>query len=232
MEISVIIPVLNEAERLATLLPELRKRSETGAVSEIIVVDGGSGDGSPEVAASNGARVLNAAKGRARQLNEGARSARGEIFYFLHADSLPPYGYDRWILQAMDDGPQAGCFRLWFDPPHWFLNAFAWCTRINHPICRGGDQSLFVPRLWFEESGGFDEAFQIYEDNEFIGRLYREFSFRVLPAYVTTSARRYESVGMFRLQYHYSMIHLKRILGFPPEVLYAYYQKHIGNESS
>ena len=232
MEISVIIPVLNEAERLATLLPELRKRSETGAVSEIIIVDGGSGDGSPEVAAGNGARVLNSPKGRARQLNEGARSARGEIFYFLHADSLPPAGFDRWILHAMEGGPQAGCFRLRFDPPHWFLNAFAWCTRFNHPICRGGDQSLFVPRSWFEEAGGFDEAFQIYEDNEFTGRLFSEYSFRVMPAYVTTSSRRYENVGMFRLQYHYFIIHLKRILGAPPEALYAYYKKNIGNESS
>jgi hypothetical protein len=162
-------------------------------------------------------------------MNAGARLAKGEILYFLHADSLPPAGYDRWILQAMEKGPQAGCFRLRFDPPHWFLEAFAWCTRINHPLCRGGDQSLFVPRSWFEQSGGFDEAFQIYEDNEFIGRLYRDFSFRVLPACVTTSSRRYEKVGIFQLQYHYSIIHLKRILGAPPEALYSYYQNHIAN---
>ena len=231
MEISIVIPVLNEAERLGTLLPELNKRTDTDAVREIIVVDGGSEDKSTEVAGNNGARVLNAPKGRARQMNAGARSARGDLLYFLHADSLPPAGFDRFILQAMEGGLQAGCFRLRFDPPHWFLNAFAWCTRINHPLCRGGDQSLFVPRLWFEQSGGFDEAFRIYEDNQFIGRLYREFSFRVLPAYVTTSTRRYENVGVFRLQYHYSIIHLKRILGAPPEALLNYYQKYIGNES-
>jgi len=232
MEISIVIPVLNEAERLRTLLPELKKRTETDAVREIIVVDGGSEDKSAEVAGNNGAQVLNAPKGRARQMNAGAHAARGDLLYFLHADSLPPAGFDRLILRAMEGGLQAGCFRLRFDPPHWFLNAFAWCTRINHPLCRGGDQSLFVPRQWFEQSGGFDEAFHIYEDNQFIGRLYSEFSFRVLPAYVTTSARRYENVGMFRLQYHYSIIHLKRILGAPPETLYTYYQKHIGNGSS
>ncbi len=227
MEISIIIPVLNEAGRLANLLPELRRRSETAAVLETIVVDGGSQDGSPGVAASLGARVLQAPAGRARQMNAGARAARGEILYFLHADTLPPSGYDRWILQAMEGGLQAGCFRLRFHPPHWLLSAFAWCTRINHPLCRGGDQSLFVPRPWFEGSGGFDEAFQIYEDNEFIGRLYRDYDFRVLPAWVTTSSRRYQKAGVFRLQYHYSVIHLKRMLGTPPEGLYAYYRKYI-----
>lgn len=228
MKISIIIPVLNEADRLTTLLPELRRRSETDTVLETIVVDGGSGDGSPGVAGSLGARVLHAPMGRARQMNAGARAARGEILYFLHADTLPPIGYDQWILVAMKEGLRAGCFRLRFDTPHWLLNAFAWCTRINHPLCRGGDQSLFVPRSWFKETGGFDEAFQIYEDNEFIGRLYRDYTFQVLPARVTTSSRRYEQAGVFRLQYHYSVIHLKRLLGTPPEGLYGYYRKYIG----
>lgn len=230
MEISVIIPVLDEAERLGSLLPELSKRAQTGSVLEIIVVDGGSQDASPEVARRHGARVLEAPRGRARQMNAGARAAKGELLYFLHADSLPPDGYDRWMLQGMEEGPQAGCFRLRFDPPHWFLKAFAWCTRFNHPLCRGGDQSLFVPRSWFLASGGFDESFRIYEDNEYIGRLYREFSFRVLPAYVTTSSRRYKEKGVFRLQYHYGLIHLKKILGAPPGALYAHYQKYVGKD--
>ena len=227
MKISIIIPVLNEADRLGTLLPELGRRAETPAVAEIIVVDGGSGDGTAQVAKNKGARVVKAPRGRARQMNAGARLATGEILYFLHADSMPPAGYDRWILQATKNGPQAGCFRLRFDPPHWFLDAFAWYTRINHPLCRGGDQSLFVPRTWFEQAGGFDEAFKIYEDNDFIGRLYKNFSFRVMPACVTTSSRRYKKVGVFKLQYHYSIIHLKRILGAPPEALYRYYQRYI-----
>jgi rSAM/selenodomain-associated transferase 2 len=228
MKISVIIPVLDEAHRLDALLTELLKRAVTDSLTEIIVVDGGSQDGSPEVAGRHGVRVLESPKGRARQMNAGAKAAKGELLYFLHADSLPPEGYDRWILKAMERGPQAGCFRLRFDPPHWFLDAFAWCTRINHPLCRGGDQSLFVPRSWFRICGGYDESFRIYEDNEFIGRLYRKFSFRVIPAYVTTSSRRYEREGIFRLQYHYSIIHLKRLLGASPEALYTYYRKHIG----
>lgn len=225
--ISIIIPVLNEAARIPGLLRELSARSTTGQVCEVLVVDGGSSDQGPEIAASLGARVLKAPQGRASQMNHGALAATGEILYFLHADSIPPLGYDQEILRANSEKDQAGCFRLRFDPPHWFLSFFAWCTRINHPLCRGGDQSLFIPRHWFEALGGYDEAFRVYEDNEFIGRVYRTYGFRVLPARVTTSSRRYEKNGALRLQYHFTVIHLKRLLGTGPEDLHHYYEKHI-----
>jgi hypothetical protein len=160
-------------------------------------------------------------------MNHGAKAATGEVLYFLHADSIPPVGYDQLILRANAEKGQAGCFRLRFDPPHWFLSIFAWCTRINHPLCRGGDQSLFIPRHWFEALGGFDEAFRVYEDNEFIGRIYRTYGFRVLPAYVTTSSRRYAKNGALRLQYHYTVIHLKRLMGTGPAELHRYYLKYV-----
>lgn len=232
MQISVIIPVLNEASRLRAFLPELAIRSETGKVVEFLVVDGGSRDGSAEMARENGARVIEAARGRALQMNAGARQASGDILYFLHADTLPPAGYDRMILRAMQGGAVAGCFRLRFRPSYRFLDFFAWFSRINLPLCRGGDQSLFVPRSWFEALGGFDERFLIYEDNEFIGRLYRNYRFTVLPGEVLTSSRRYEHHGLLRLQYHYSVIHLKRFLGQGPEELHAYYLKHISGREA
>lgn len=225
--LSIIIPVLNEGPRLETLLPELRRRAVSGQVLETLVVDGGSTDHSREVAGRLGARVLQSARGRAVQLNAGAGEARGELLYFLHADSLPPPRFDQLILQAQSFRPVAGCFRLAFEPAHWFLDFFAWWTRFNHPFCRGGDQSLFIPKAWFETLGGFNEAFRIYEDNEFTGRVYRHFPFAVLPDKITTSARRYHEAGIFRLQYHYTMVHLKRRLGSTPEALYDYYQKKV-----
>ncbi len=225
--ISIIIPVLNEAPRLQVLLPALKERAETDQVCEVMVVDGGSSDDSREIASLHGARVIASPMGRARQMNAGARLARGEISYFLHADTVPPLGFDQCILNMLREGANAGCFRLRFDPPHWFLNFFAWWTRVNHPLCRGGDQSLFILRAWFEDLAGFDERFTIYEDNEFIGRIYGKYRFAIIPEEVTTSSRRYRQVGMYQLQYHFSIIHLLRFFGAGPDALHSYYEKFI-----
>lgn len=227
MQISIIIPILNEGPRLEVLLPWLMDGSDSGQVGEILVVDGGSTDHSREVALRHGARYMRSGKGRAIQMNAGAQQALGDILYFLHADSLPPPGYDSMILQAMSGEGRSGCFRVRFEPSHWMLDFFSWFSRINLPLCRGGDQSLFIPRSWFESLNGFDERYRIYEDNEFIGRIYRHYPFSVLPKEITTSSRRYQQQGFIRLQYHYAAIHLRRFLGHGPETLYAYYEKHI-----
>lgn len=225
--ISLIIPVLNEAAGLRELLPYLREQAQTDALCEIMVVDGGSTDGSAEVAATLGAAVLLSEPGRAVQMNAGARIAQGEVLYFLHADTYPPPGYDALIAGAQANGPAAGCFRLRFDQSDFVLGFFAWFTRLNWPICRGGDQSLFVPASWFRKLGGYNEGYRIYEDNELTNRLYRRYGFQVLPQAVTTSARRHRQMGTLRLQYHFAVIHLKKWLGSGPEPLYKYYRKNI-----
>lgn len=102
-----------------------------------------------------------------------------------------------------------------------------WFTRFNHISCRGGDQSLFVAKTLFKEIKGFDERFRIYEDNEIISRLYAQKQFVVLPATVVTSARKYLQNGVWRLQYHFSIIHLKRRLGHSTESMLVYYRKKI-----
>ncbi|GGD53215.1 TIGR04283 family arsenosugar biosynthesis glycosyltransferase [Muriicola marianensis] len=226
-EISVIIPVLNEEENLQKLIPYLRQEAGSGEDVEIIVVDGGSSDHSVEVAESFGVRVLSAPRGRARQLNAGARVAQGKILYFLHADSVPPADYDGLILDALENKTQAGCFRLQFDSPSLFLRFFAWFSRFNFPICRGGDQSLFISRELFDTLRGFDERYRVYEDNEFVGRIYRRANFKVLPYELRTSARKYKLNGRFKLQYHFACIHWLYFRGKGPDALYAYYDKYI-----
>lgn len=227
MNISVIIPVLNEEENLKVLLPYLKKKANGNI--EIIVADGGSTDASVVVAEKEGTLLIRSEKGRARQMNAGAKAASGAVLYFLHADTLPPKGFDNLILDTVQQGNQAGCFRMRFDSNHWWLQLAGWFTQFNWKICRGGDQSLFITKKLFDQMGGYDKSHIIYEDNILISELYKQNAFKVLPDAVTTSARRYHEKGVWRLQYHYWRIHLMKRLGHSPERLYRYYKEFIAN---
>lgn len=225
--ISIIVPVLNEEVFLGTLLKYLEAHCSSRYIKEIIVVDGGSTDQTIAVASKFKVSLVHSEKGRAKQMNLGTKNATGAIFYFLHADTLPPKDFEANILNAISDGCEAGCFQMKFDSDSRFLRFFAWFTRINYLICRGGDQSLFITRKLFSKTTGFNEDYKVFEDNEFIGRLYKRTKFKILPQKVRTSARKYEEVGAFRLQYHFGVIHLKNFLGAGPEQLYHYYRKKI-----
>lgn len=226
-QISIIIPTLNEALGIGHLLKYLNLHGPADLVKEILVVDGGSEDDTAQIARQNGAKVYFSEKGRATQMNRGAACARGQVLYFLHADTYPPTHFAQKILSAVAGGNEAGCFQMQFDSSSWFLRFFSWFSRFNITVCRGGDQSLFVSQPLFRESQGFDENYRIYEDNEFIGRLYRLTQFKVLPAKVTTSARRYRQKQMLKLQFHFGIMHLKNYMGAGPDALYTYYKKNI-----
>ena len=191
------------------------------------MVDGGSTDASLNLAKNAGAKTMSSTQGRAAQMNLGAKNAQGDILYFLHVDTLPPKGFDTNIIEARQSGFEAGCFQMKFDSESRFLGFFAWFSRLNLKLCRGGDQSLFITKRLFENLDGFNEAYRIYEDNEFIGRLYEQTQFKILRQHVKTSARRYERKGKFVLQYHFGVIHLKNRLGAGPDQLYKYYRQYI-----
>ncbi len=207
--ISIIVPVLNEAVLIGSFLKSLQENSTAENIKEIIIVDGGSTDATVQIASGLGAMVIHSEKGRAKQMNAGAKVATGSILYFLHVDTLPPKDFDKIILQAIGKNNKVVCFQMKFDSKSQFLTFFAWFTCINHKFFRGGDQSLFIVKDLFEKAGGFNEQYTVYEDNEFIGRLYAITNFKVLPRYVKTSARRYERKGVVTLQYHFGVIHLK-----------------------
>lgn len=191
------------------------------------MVDGGSQDRTVQIAEAFDVVVLQSEKGRALQMNCGARYASGDILYFLHADTIPPKQFGTHIIEALKQNTQAGCFRMQFESPSRFLKFFAWFTRLNYLLCRGGDQSLFIETNLFFEIKGFNEAYKIYEDVEFIGRLYKITSFEVLPWPVRTSARKYKKVGMVKLQYYFGMIHFKNYIGEGPDQLYDYYKRKV-----
>lgn len=227
--ISIIIPVYNEEVQLPGLLKHL-EASSSGYISEIIVVDGGSTDRTSEIAKDHPkVFYVPSEKGRAIQMNTGAKLAKADIFYFLHADSLPPENFDALIVAEVGNGKKAGCFQMKFDKNHWWLNLMGHFTRINHISCRGGDQSLFVARELFERLQGFNESYIVYEDNEFIGRLYEAGNFTVIKSWITTSARLYNRLGVWNTQRLFVEIYWKRRRGASAEELYSHYYKRISS---
>ncbi|MFT5846089.1 MAG: rSAM/selenodomain-associated transferase 2 [Psychroserpens sp.] len=228
--ISIIIPILNEAEIIEDLLFHLIDHSSLQHISEIIVVDGGSTDGSQDIVKHLDLKIklISSPKGRAKQMNTGAKVAKGHILYFLHADSFPPLHFDALIISEVKKGNNAGCFRMQFDSKHWWLQLASWLTQFSWRACRGGDQSQFITRALFDEIGGFDESFAIYEDNILINELYSRNEFVIINKKIKTSARLYRKHGVWKLQYHFWAIYVKKWFGASADDLFAYYKKYIG----
>ncbi|OUR94528.1 glycosyl transferase family 2 [Flavobacteriales bacterium 34_180_T64] len=227
-KISVIIPTLNEAEQITVLLQHIISNSNQSTIVEIIVVDGGSSDATQSIVSQIEACILlTSEKGRAKQMNLGAKYATGDVLYFLHADSFPPKDFDQYIIDEITKGNQAGCFRMQFDHSHWWLRLASWLTQFRWRACRGGDQSQFIAKPLFESLGGFDEKFIIYEDNDLINKLYAKNEFVVIQKKITTSARCYEKNGIWKLQYHFWAIYVKKWFGASAENLHQYYKQHV-----
>ena len=226
LSVSIIIPTFNEGDHIGRLLDHLRGLGGGGETVDIVVADGGSTDGTAAEAAARGARVVPCPrKGRAAQLNYGAAHATGGLLYFLHADTYPPATLLPDLREAVAAGYGSGCYRLRFDEPHWFLGANAWFTRFNFNGIRYGDQSLFVQQAVFERAGGYREHMQLLEDQEIVGRLRRYGSFRVLPGYVVTSARKYRHHGIYRLQGIFSLLTTLYWLGVSQPRLVGLYKR-------
>lgn len=228
MTLSIIIPILNEEATIGKLLVHLKKNSSKENISEIIVVDGGSRDNSESIVKPfDDVTFIISEKGRAKQMNVGAKNAKGNILYFLHADSFPPKHFDQFIFDEVKNGNLAGCFKMKFDSTHWWLKLAGWLTQFRWRACRGGDQSQFITKELFNQIGGFDERFMVYEDNDFINKLYERKQFVVIQHWLTTSARRYEANGVWTLQYYFWMIYIKKWFGASAENLQSYYKKNI-----
>lgn len=217
-ELSIIIPALNEAVGIVAALQPLQALRAHGV--ELIVVDGGSHDGTADLARPWADRVLTAPRGRAKQMNAGAAVAQGRRLLFLHADTRLPDEADRWVLSAIDDG-QSG--RVWgrFDvaiagrSPWLKLVArmMNWRSRLTGIAT--GDQAIFVTTAAFDAVGGFPDI-PLMEDIALSKTLKRLSRPVCLAAKVTTSGRRWETHGVFRTILFMWWLRLRYFFGADP----------------
>jgi rSAM/selenodomain-associated transferase 2 len=218
--------VYNEEAIIGASITRLLERAAFN--NEIIIVDGNSTDNTLKLAAGLKARVwASPKKGRAFQMHYGAKQATGDVFFFLHADSTPPQSFDSDIFQAISNGKDAGSFRMRFDDNALFFRFFSFFVRFNFSVCRGGDQGLFISRKCYEALGGFNVNFPIMEDVDFIKRIRRVASFCILKREVITSARKYHSVGKWKLQFIFAWVHFLYAFGVAPQKIYDKYHKVI-----
>ena len=206
--VSIVIPTLDEADRIEACLASVAAQSDP---YEVVVADGGSSDATLDIAAAqcSTARLLSSGRGRARQMNHGARYATGDVLLFLHADTRLPLDALEAVRDALEDGSAVGgCFRTTFDledPRSFSATSRAvmalWEARLWMRWHRFafGDRALFVRRSVFEEVGGFPDQ-PMFEDLDLVRAIRPRGRFVFLDLDVVTSARRYRRYGAVRQQ--------------------------------
>ena len=222
--ISIIVPTLDEERSLPPLLDAIHQQR---AAHEVIVVDGGSQDRTLEVARDRGVRTLVSHPGRGAGMSIGAGASRGDVLFFLHADStLPPGALDR-INQVLSTDAHiiGGNFRLVFDADtsfsRWLTRFYAGMRSLGFYY---GDSGIFVRRSVYEALGGF-RPIQLMEDWDFVRRLERFGRTCCIEDPLVTSSRRFEGRHPLEIVYGWVTIHVLFWLGVPPERLVEIYRK-------
>jgi rSAM/selenodomain-associated transferase 2 len=223
--LSIVIPALNERVNLARNLPRLVTREPD---AEVVVVDGGSEDDSREtVARVPSVQWLVSARGRARQMNAGARATQGDVLMFLHADTVLPDGAGAAIREALiDSGVVAGRFDVRLDSPRLLLAVVGWMMNHRSRLTgiSTGDQAIFVRRAVFDAVGGFADI-PLMEDIDFTRRLKRRGRMAALRLRVTTSARKWEREGVVRTIVLMWTLRLLYAFGVSPARLHRWYYR-------
>ncbi|MEM9275898.1 MAG: TIGR04283 family arsenosugar biosynthesis glycosyltransferase [Cyanobacteria bacterium P01_F01_bin.143] len=223
--ISIIIPVLNEAKNIRNTLVFLQERiGDSG--TEIIVVDGGSKDQTVAIAQSLDVIVIESVKpGRANQMNAGAAIATGDILLFLHADTKLPHDYAGLIINTLAKPKViAGAFELAIDSQQKSLRFIEAMVKMrSHWFSLPyGDQALFMKRSTFENAGGFPDL-TIMEDFALVQQLKRQGKIAIAPAVVITSSRRWERLGVGKTTIINQLMILGYYLGVSPDKLKKFY---------
>jgi rSAM/selenodomain-associated transferase 2 len=216
--ISIIVPVLDEADAIVATLAVLQPMRARGV--EVVVADGGSTDATRQLAAPLADRVIESARGRAAQMNAGARAARGAVLAFVHADTLLPPSADRAIAAALAAGREWGRFDVAIDgaAPLLVLVALMMNLRSRLTGIATGDQAIFARRAAFDRAGGFPDI-PLMEDVALSKSLRMESAPACLRERVVTSGRRWERHGTLRTILLMWRLRLAYALGADPRHL-------------
>ena len=216
--LSIIMPVLNEAGGVEAALRALAPYRARGV--EVVVVDGGSADATPQIAHAFADRAITAPRGRASQMNAGAGVARGDVLMFLHADTQLPENADRLVHDGLAQSKRAGgSFDIRIAGGGQLkVVALMMNLRSRATGIATGDQAMFVTREAFARAGGFP-AIALMEDIALSARLKRQSLPLCLHARVTTSGRRWRQHGMLRSILLMWRLRLSYFLGADPQHL-------------
>ena len=222
MKLSIIIPVLNEAEGIGACLGSLQELRRRG--HEVIVVDGGSADATPAVAAPGCDKLINSARGRARQMNAGAAVATGDIVVFLHADTLIPFDLEK-ALNRIEGDNAWGCFSVRLSGAHPLLRLIGFFINLRSRWTGiiSGDQTLFVLGTLFNHAGGYPDI-PLMEDIAFSKTLKRYRAPVCLGDTVISSSRRWERYGIVKTMLRMWLRRFRFAVGVNPAILAKDYE--------
>ncbi len=220
--LSVVIPTLNEVRSLGPLLGSLQAVRARGA--ELVVADGGSSDGTPELAKPKVDRLVSVPRGRAVQMNAGASWARGDMLWFLHADCLPMRNSDLAIGRALADGSDWGRFDVRLSGGAHLLRIIERAMNLRSRLSgiMTGDQGMFVRRALFRAVGGFPEV-PLMEDVAMSKLLRRRSAPACLGNRVLVSSRKWEQEGISSTIWLMWRLRMAYFLGADPQRLRAVY---------
>ncbi|RAK08630.1 rSAM/selenodomain-associated transferase 2 [Halanaerobium saccharolyticum] len=224
VQLSVVIPTLNEEKNIADLIDYLKNEK---VKTEIIISDADSSDQTREIAASRGAKVVNSRQGnRGLQLNKGAEIASAPLILFLHADSTLENSALNSLVKKMKRKPDkiGGCFSLKIESEHPLLKFISWSSNLRARYLNliFGDQGMFIKKEIFKKLGGFPEI-ELMEDWEFSRKMAEAGELLFLDKKIYTSARRWEEYGVLKTILLMHKIKFLHMLGYSPQKLKKIY---------
>ncbi len=227
MLISIIIPVYNEQENLVKSLSFLCEQANKFPLQIIVANSPETSDETPKIC-NQFAKVtfLNCkTRGRAAQMNAGAKVAKGKLLLFLHADVTLPNDFYTQITNAYKEGLKFGFFAYQFDKKSPFLTFNSKFTTKDGFFAGGGDQCHFFTKETFLQLKGYNEKFCIMEDFEMVDRIRKQkIPFTIIQSKATVSARKYETNSWLKVNVINGYVFLKYKLGVPPTKLRKTYK--------